>query len=47
MRIRTVLLAAAGGLEPCVITPQEFAERIRSDYEKYGTLVQRIGIKID
>jgi len=40
-------LAAAGGLEPYVITPQEFAERIRSDYEKYGTLVKQIGIRID
>jgi len=40
-------LNAAGGLEPYVITPQEFAERIRSDYEKYGALVKSIGIKID
>jgi len=40
-------LNAAGGLEPYVITPQEFAERIRSDYEKYGTLVKQIGIRID
>ena len=40
-------LNAAGGLEPYVITPQEFAERIRADYEKYGTLVKQIGIKID
>jgi tripartite-type tricarboxylate transporter receptor subunit TctC len=40
-------LNAAGGLEPYVITPQEFAERIRSDYEKYGALVKQIGIKID
>ena len=40
-------LNAAGGLEPYVITPQEFAERIRSDYEKYGTLVKSIGIRID
>ena len=40
-------LNAAGGLEPYVLTPQEFAERIHADYEKYGTLVKQIGIKID
>jgi len=40
-------LNATGGLEPYVITPQEFAERIRADYEKYATLVKQIGIKID
>ena len=40
-------LNAAGGLEPYVTTPQEFAERIRSDYEKYGKLVKQIGAKVD
>jgi tripartite-type tricarboxylate transporter receptor subunit TctC len=40
-------LNAAGGLEPYVTVPQEFAERIRADYEKYGTLVKSIGIRID
>jgi tripartite-type tricarboxylate transporter receptor subunit TctC len=40
-------LNAAGGLEPYVIAPQEFSERIRADYEKYGTLVKSIGIRID
>jgi len=40
-------LNAAGGLEPYVTTPQEFADRIRFDYEKYGKLVKQIGAKVD
>ncbi len=40
-------LSAAGGLEPYVTTPQEFATLIRADYEKYGRLVKQIGIKAD
>jgi len=40
-------LNAAGGLDPYVTTPQEFADRIRSDYEKYGKLVKQIGAKVD
>ena len=40
-------LNAAGGLEPYVTTAQEFAERIRSDYETYGKLVKQIGAKVD
>jgi tripartite-type tricarboxylate transporter receptor subunit TctC len=40
-------LNAAGGLEPYAITPKEFADRIRSDHEKYGELVKKIGLKID
>lgn len=38
---------AAGGLDPAIATPQEFSERIRSDYDKYAKLVQLIGAKID
>jgi tripartite-type tricarboxylate transporter receptor subunit TctC len=39
---------AAGGLDPMAgTTPQEFSERIRSDYEKYGSLVKLIGAKVD
>ena len=37
----------AGGLDPAIATPQEFSERIRADYEKYGKLVQLIGAKVD
>lgn len=40
-------LDAAGGNEPYATTPQEFADRINADYEKYGNLVKRIGVKID
>jgi tripartite-type tricarboxylate transporter receptor subunit TctC len=40
-------LNAAGGLEPYVTTPQEFADSIRSDYERYGKLVKQIGAKVD
>ena len=40
-------LNAAGGNEPYATAPQEFADRIRSDYEKYGKLVKQIGAKVD
>ena len=38
---------AAGGLDPATATPQEFLERIRSDYEKYAKLVKAIGATVD
>ena len=38
---------AAGGLEPFITTPQQFSERIRADYDKYGKLVKLIGAKVD
>jgi len=37
----------AGGLEPYIATPQEFAERIHSDDEKYAKLVKLIGARVD
>lgn len=40
-------LGRAGGLEPYVTTPEEFAERIRQDYERYGRLVKEIGIRVE
>jgi tripartite-type tricarboxylate transporter receptor subunit TctC len=40
-------LNAAGGLEPFVTTPDEFADLIRRDYDKYGKIVKSIGIKVD
>ena len=40
-------LSAAGGVEPFVTTPDEFAALIRRDYDKYGKIVKTIGIKID
>src|SRR5262245_8801823 len=40
-------LHAAGGLEPYISTPAEFADLIRRDYNKYGKLVKDMGIKVD
>ena len=39
-------LADSGSGEPYITTPEEFAARIRSDYEKYGELIKAIGVKI-
>jgi tripartite-type tricarboxylate transporter receptor subunit TctC len=36
----------SGGLEPLVATPEEFAAMIRRDYDKYGAVVKKLGIKI-
>ena len=38
---------AAGGLDPYLTTPDEFAAVIRRDYEKYARVVKDIGIKLD
>ena len=38
---------AAGGLDPYLTTPQEFAALIRRDYEKYATVVKDVGVKLD
>ena len=40
-------LSVAGGLEPFVTTPEEFAALIRRDYDKYGKIVKTIGIRVD
>jgi tripartite-type tricarboxylate transporter receptor subunit TctC len=40
-------LAASGSGEPYATTPNEFAARIRSDYEKYGKLIRSIGVKVE
>ena len=40
-------LSAAGGIEPFATTPDEFAELIRRDYDKYGKIVKAIGIRVD
>ena len=40
-------LNAAGGVEPFVTTPEEFAALIRRDYDKYGKIVKAIGIRVD
>jgi tripartite-type tricarboxylate transporter receptor subunit TctC len=38
---------AAAGIEPYIATTQEFAERMRADYDKYGKLVKLVGVKVD
>ncbi|HEU4921704.1 MAG TPA: tripartite tricarboxylate transporter substrate binding protein [Burkholderiales bacterium] len=38
---------AAGGLDPFVTTPQEFAALIRRDFEKYAKIVKDLGLKLD
>jgi tripartite-type tricarboxylate transporter receptor subunit TctC len=40
-------LAKAGGMQPNPLTPEQFEQMIRRDYEKYGKLVKDIGIKVD
>ncbi len=40
-------LNAAGGLDPYVATPEEFAALIQRDYAKYAKAVKDIGIKLD
>jgi len=40
-------LNAAGGLEPYISTPAEFADLIRRDYDKYGKVVKAVGVKVD
>ena len=38
---------AAGGLDPYVISAEEFQAVIRRDYEKYAKIVKDVGIKLD
>ncbi|HET7671606.1 MAG TPA: tripartite tricarboxylate transporter substrate binding protein [Burkholderiales bacterium] len=38
---------SAGGLDPLVTTPDEFAALIKRDNEKYARVVKEIGIKLD
>jgi tripartite-type tricarboxylate transporter receptor subunit TctC len=40
-------LADSGSGEPYATTPDEFAARIKGDYEKYGKLIRSIGVKVD
>jgi tripartite-type tricarboxylate transporter receptor subunit TctC len=40
-------LKNAGGLEPFISPPPEFAALIRRDFEKYGKLVKDVGAKVD
>jgi len=40
-------LSNAGGVEPWVTSPEEFAAQIRSEYATYGKLVKEVGAKVD
>src|SRR5437660_1015684 len=40
-------LSNAGGVEPWITSPEEFAAQIRSEYATYGKLVRQVGAKID
>jgi tripartite-type tricarboxylate transporter receptor subunit TctC len=40
-------LSNAGGVEPWITTPEQFAAQIREEYETYGKLVKQLGAKID
>jgi tripartite-type tricarboxylate transporter receptor subunit TctC len=40
-------LAAGGAGEPYFTTPEEFAARMKSDYEKYGKLIRFLGVKLE
>ncbi|HVQ62779.1 MAG TPA: tripartite tricarboxylate transporter substrate binding protein [Burkholderiales bacterium] len=40
-------LSNAGGVEPWVTTPEEFAAEMKSEFATYGKLVKEIGAKID
>jgi tripartite-type tricarboxylate transporter receptor subunit TctC len=37
----------AGGLEPYISTPQEFAGLIRTDHAKFAKLVKDINLRVD
>jgi len=40
-------LTNAGGVEPWITTPEEFAVEIRNEYAKYAKLVKDVGAKVD
>jgi tripartite-type tricarboxylate transporter receptor subunit TctC len=40
-------LRNAGGVEPWITSPEEFAAELRSEYAKYAKLVKEVGAKID
>jgi tripartite-type tricarboxylate transporter receptor subunit TctC len=35
------------GLEPFITSPEEFGALIRRDYERFGKLIKKVGIKAD
>src|SRR3954464_11722488 len=40
-------LLGKGSLETLILSPAEFVALVRRDYEKYGKLIQRLGVKAD
>ena len=40
-------LNVSGSLEPLILSPQEFSDLMKRDYDKYGALVKGLGIKLD
>jgi tripartite-type tricarboxylate transporter receptor subunit TctC len=40
-------LANAGGVEPWITTPEEFAAEIRDEYARYAKLVKEVGAKVE
>jgi len=34
-------------LDPMHMTPEQFAQRLKSDYDKYGKLIREVGATID
>ena len=34
-------------LEPLIMTPEQFAQKLKSDYDKYEKVVKLTGAKID
>ncbi|OGA47081.1 MAG: hypothetical protein A3G24_27430 [Betaproteobacteria bacterium RIFCSPLOWO2_12_FULL_62_13] len=34
-------------LDPMHMTPEQFAQRLKSDYDKYGKLIREVGAKVD
>ena len=40
-------LSNAGGVEPWITTPEEFAAEMRSEFSTYAKLVREVGAKLD
>jgi tripartite-type tricarboxylate transporter receptor subunit TctC len=40
-------LAAAGAGDPYITTPEEFAARIRADYDSYGKIISDAGLHVE
>jgi dissimilatory sulfite reductase (desulfoviridin) alpha/beta subunit len=38
---------AAIGMEPAGTTPEQYGKMLREEHERFGSLVRRIGMRID